>query len=379
VLDIRTDNLRKQFGAVVAVDDLTITFPAGTTTCLLGPSGCGKTTLMRMIAGLETPTHGDIYFGDQRVTRLSTRARNIGMVFQYPVVYRGSDVRANIELPLRAEKLSKAERDRRVDEVLDLLEMRHAAAADIDALDNGTRQKVAVARAVARQPKIILFDEPITNVDISSKLQLKRALKELVTRLNQTIIYVTHDQTEAMTLADQIALMKDGRIVQYATPRELYDRPNDVFGGWFLGNPGMNFVENFARSISSDGTVNSPLFATPVRLSGRSGEQLTLGIRPEHVRVFAAAQAEAVPARVTNRAIVVGGQYLVTLRIGDLVLKAKVASDTGRALGEEAWVQLPLERITLFGADGHKPDIALQPINLSTSQPPTAAAQRIQP
>lgn len=379
MLDIRTDNLRKQFGDVVAVDDLTITFPAGATTCLLGPSGCGKTTLMRMIAGLETPTHGDIYFGDQRVTRLSTRARNIGMVFQYPVVYRGSDVRANIELPLRAEKLSKAERDRRVDEVLDLLEMRHAADADLDALDNGTRQKVAVARAVARQPKIILFDEPITNVDISSKLQLKRALKELVTRLNQTIIYVTHDQTEAMTLADQIALMKDGRIVQYATPRELYDRPNDVFGGWFLGNPGMNFVENFARTIDRDGVVNSLLFATPVRLSGRSSAPLTLGIRPEHVRVHAAAHPEAVPARVVNRAIVVGGQYLVTLQIGDAVLKAKVASHTGYALGEEAWVQLPLERITLFGADGHKPDIALQPINPSNTQPLNAAAQRTQP
>jgi len=373
VLDIRTDNLRKQFGAVVAVDDLTITFPAGTTTCLLGPSGCGKTTLMRMIAGLETPTHGDIYFGDQRVTRLSTRARNIGMVFQYPVVYRGSDVRANIELPLRAEKLSQAERARRVDEVLDLLEMRHAADADIDALDNGTRQKVAVARAVARQPKIILFDEPITNVDISSKLQLKRALKELVTRLNQTIIYVTHDQTEAMTLADQIALMKDGRIVQYATPRELYDRPNDVFGGWFLGNPGMNFVENFARTIDNDGVVNSPLFAMPVRLSTRSRDQLTLGIRPEHVRVYPAAHAGAVPARVVNRAIVVGGQYLVTLQIGDATLKAKVASETGRALGEEAWVQLPLERITLFGADGHKPDITLQAIHSATNQPPGAA------
>ena len=379
MLDIRTDNLRKQFGDVVAVDDLTITFPAGTTTCLLGPSGCGKTTLMRMIAGLERPTHGDIYFGDQRVTRLSTRARNIGMVFQYPVVYRGSDVRANIELPLRAEKLSKTERDRRVDEVLDLLEMRHAADADLDALDNGTRQKVAVARAVARQPKIILFDEPITNVDISSKLQLKRALKELVTRLNQTIIYVTHDQTEAMTLADQIALMKDGRIVQYATPRELYDRPNDVFGGWFLGNPGMNFVENFARTIDRDGVVNSPLFATPVRLSGRSRDSLTLGIRPEHVRVYAAAHSDAVPARVVNRAIVVGGQYLVTLQIGDAVLKAKVASHIGHVLGEEAWVQLPLERITLFGADGHKPDIALQPINPSITQPLNVAAQRTQP
>jgi ABC-type sugar transport system ATPase subunit len=378
VLDIRTDNLRKQFGTVVAVDDLTITFPAGTTTCLLGPSGCGKTTLMRMIAGLETPTHGDIYFGDERVTRLSTRARNIGMVFQYPVVYRGSDVRANIELPLRAEKLSKAERTRRVEEVLDLLEMRHAADADIAALDNGTRQKVAVARAVARQPKIILFDEPLTNVDISSKLQLKRALKELVTRLNQTIIYVTHDQTEAMTLADQIALMKDGRIVQYATPRELYDRPNDVFGGWFLGNPGMNFVEKFARSIGGDGTVNSPLFAAPVRLSGRSGDQLTLGIRPEHVRVYPTVHPDAVPARVVSRAIVVGGQYLVTLQIGDATLKAKVASETGRALGEDAWVQLPLKRITLFGADGHKPDIALQAINSHTNQAPGSVVERTQ-
>lgn len=348
-----------------------MTFPAGTTTCLLGPSGCGKTTLMRMIAGLERPTHGDIYFGDQRVTKLSTRARNIGMVFQYPVVYRGSNVRENIELPLRAEKLSKAERSRRVEEVIDLLEMHGAVDADIDTLDNGTRQKVAVARAVARQPKIILFDEPITNVDISSKLQLKRALKELVTRLNQTIIYVTHDQTEAMTLADQIALMKDGRIVQYATPRELYDRPNDVFGGWFLGNPGMNFVENFAQSISNDGVIRSPLFAQAVQLTG-GGEQLTLGIRPEHVRVYTEAHPEAIPARITNRAIVVGGQYLTTLQVGDVTLKAKVSPETGRSLGEQAWVHLPLERITLFGIDGHKPGIALrwvanQPISQSTT------------
>ncbi|MFN3981081.1 MAG: TOBE domain-containing protein [Caldilinea sp.] len=169
-----------------------------------------------------------------------------------------------------------------------------------------------------------------------------------------------------MTLADQIALMKDGRIVQYATPRELYDRPNDVFGGWFLGNPGMNFVENFARTIGSDGIVHSPLFAAPVRLSGRSGEQLTLGIRPEHVRVYPSAHAEAVPARVVSRAIVVGGQYLVTLQAGDATLKAKVAAETGRALDETAWMHLPLERITLFGADGHKPDIALQAINPAT-------------
>ncbi|MFM7171511.1 MAG: ABC transporter ATP-binding protein [Caldilinea sp.] len=360
MLDIRVDNLRKQFGSVVAVDDLTLTFPAGTTTCLLGPSGCGKTTLMRMIAGLELPTQGEIFFGTQRVTHLSTYARKIGMVFQYPVVYRGSNVRANIELPLRAEKLSPAERTRRTEEVLDLLEMRHAADADIEELDNGTRQKVAVARAVARQPQIILFDEPITNVDISSKLQLKRALKELVTRLNQTILYVTHDQTEAMTLADQIALMKDGRIVQYAAPRELYDHPNDVFGGWFLGNPGMNFIEEFAQPAPSAEIIRSPLFAQPVRLSTPSSSRLTLGIRPEHVRIFPAAQPDTVPARVTNRAIVVGGQYLVTLLVGPFSLKAKVAPEIGHTLAEEVWAQLPFDRITLFGTDGHKPDITLQ-------------------
>ena len=359
MLDIRVENLRKEFGSVVAVDDLTITFPAGSTTCLLGPSGCGKTTLMRMIAGLETPTRGEVYFGNRCVTKLSTRARNIGMVFQYPVVYRGSNVRENIELPLRAEKLSQAERNRRIDEVIDLLEMRHAVDASIDELDNGTRQKVAVARAVARQPQIILFDEPITNVDISSKLQLKRALKELVTRLRQTILYVTHDQTEAMTLADQIALMKDGRIVQYAPPRELYDRPNDVFGGWFLGNPGMNFIENFVQE-NQEGVFTSPLFARPLRMLGTATGALTLGIRPEHVRVYPDAHPNAVPVRVLSRAIVVGGQYLLTLQVGDFVLKAKVAADVGRTLTQEAWVHVPLARVTLFGADGHQSGVALQ-------------------
>ena len=153
--DIRVENLRKEFnnGEVVAVRDLDITFPSGTTTCLLGPSGCGKTTLMRIIAGLEAPTTGDIYFDNERITHLSTRRRNIGMVFQYPVAYRGSTVRRNMELPLIAEKLAKPERDRRIAEVAELLEMTDALDRDVDTLDNGTRQKVAVARAVARFPK----------------------------------------------------------------------------------------------------------------------------------------------------------------------------------------------------------------------------------
>ena len=368
--EIRVDNLRKEFGkSVVAVRDLTMTFPEGTTTCLLGPSGCGKTTLMRMIAGLETPTRGDVSIGGRRITNLPTRKRNIGMVFQYPVVYRGSTVRQNIELPLMAERLSAAERAKRVDEVVDLLEMRHAVEMDVDELDNGTRQKVSVARAVARHPSVLLFDEPLTNVDISSRLQLKRSLKELITRLRQTIIYVTHDQTEAMTLADKIALMQDGAIVQYAAPHELYNQPNDVFGGWFLGNPGMNFVENLFESVDAAGEARSALFARPVRLrrAARPDDPashdgaLTLGIRPEHVRVGLAQSPGSVRGTLLNKSIVTGGQYLLLMDVAGHTLKAKVPADVGPALSGEVWVELPLDRVTLFDQAGHKPGFALQP------------------
>jgi ABC-type sugar transport system ATPase subunit len=359
MIDIRVQNLSKKFGDFTALKELNMTFKAGTVTCLLGPSGCGKTTLMRIIAGLEAPTTGEVFFGNEPVARLSTRQRNIGMVFQYPVVYRGINVRQNIELPLLEDKsLSKAERDKRIEEVLDILEMRDAADKEIAELDNGTRQKVACAREVARQPKIILFDEPITNVDINSKLQLKRALKELFTRLNQTIIYVTHDQTEAMTLADQIALMQEGEIAQMASPRELYNKPNDAFAGFFLGNPGMNFFEGlFAKGDAS------PLFGRAVSLSGAAADKsLTLGIRPEHVRLNLnpVANVNAVRAKVLSKAIVTGGQYLVLLKVGEFPFKAKVDSATGRGLADVAWVEFPLERIRLFEKDGHSPDASLK-------------------
>ncbi len=354
MIDITVKNLTKKFGDFTALKGLNMTFPAGMVTCLLGPSGCGKTTLMRIIAGLETPTTGEVYFGDKVVNRLSTRQRNIGMVFQYPVVYRGINVRQNIELPLTEDRsLTKAERDRRIDEVLDILEMRDAADKDITELDNGTRQKVAVARQVARQPNIILFDEPITNVDINSKLQLKRALKELFTRLKQTVIYVTHDQTEAMTLADQIALMNEGVITQMNSPRELYDEPNDVFAGFFLGNPGMNFYENI---VVKEGKVSCALFPTPVEVASAhvNHPTVTLGIRPEYVRITASQTPLAVRARIVSKAIVVGGQYLVGLKAGEIVAKAKVPSSAGVALdvGSEVWVEFPIEHVRVFSHDG---------------------------
>jgi ABC-type sugar transport system ATPase subunit len=353
--EVRLVDLHKEYPGVIAVKNVSITFTTATVTCLLGPSGCGKTTMMRIIAGLETPTAGDVFFDDDRITELPTRKRRIGMVFQYPVVYRGISVYRNIELPLLEEKLSESERKKRIRQVIDILGLADSVDKEISQLDGGTRQKVAIARTVARQPAVILFDEPITSVDAEAKVQLKRALKELTRQLRQTIIYVTHDQTEAMTLADQIALMKEGEIVQLDAPRTLYNLPNDVFGGWFLGNPGMNFFEYRVEALDGDSVLKSPLFPRDLKISGLNGQdRITVGIRPEHVRLTRKPSNLAVAGNVRRKFIVVGGHYLVSVALGDMIIKVKVDPVMGRQIENEVWVECPLDWITLFGPDGRR-------------------------
>jgi ABC-type sugar transport system ATPase subunit len=361
VADIRVEQLTKTFETLHAVDDVTFTFPSSRVTCLLGPSGCGKTTLMRIIAGLEKQTQGRVFFGDQDVSALSPSKRDIGMVFQYPVAYRGISVYRNIELPLQSMKLSKAERKRRVDDAISLLGLAASANLDVSKLDNGTRQKVSVAREVARQPEIILFDEPITNVDAASKLQLKRSLKELTRTLSQTIVYVTHDQTEAMTLADQIALMQDGKIVQCAPPRELYNHPDDRFGGWFLGNPGMIFFDVALTREGAASVLRSPLFPQPVLIEGAAPDSsaMTIGIRPEHIHVSARALPAGVPATLVRKTVQIGGQYLAALSVEGVperAFKAKVAPAAGERLPSSGpvHVELPLDRVSLFDSTGNR-------------------------
>jgi len=344
--DIHLEHLTRKFGVATAVDDVGMVFPEGTVTCLLGPSGCGKTTLMRMIAGLETPSAGRIRFGDRDVTRLSARARGVAMVFQYPVMYRTLTVAQNVALPLgRDRSLSSAERARRVDDVLDVLDLTAQRDAKIGALDMGARQKVAVGRAIARRCDVILFDEPTTNVEVHAKLALIRAFKAFQQRLRQTIVYVTHDQTEAMTLADRIALMQAGRVSQCAPPRTLYDEPDSEFGGWFLGSPGMNFCE----PVSADG--DRMMFAALDRpIAGRHAR---IGIRPEYIRVTRDPGPGRVLARVRGGCITIGGQHLLTLDVAGTELKAKVAPDAAFVAGADAWIECPLEHIVLF-RDGHR-------------------------
>ncbi len=355
--DIRLQKLRKEFKDVVAVNDVTMTFPSSKVTCLLGPSGCGKTTLLRMIAGLEEPTSGDIYFGEQRVTDLPPRKREIGMVFQYPVVYRGITVYQNIELPLVQAGVPETERKQRIWQVVEVLGLQASVHTNTDRLDGSTRQKVAVARTVARQPAIILFDEPLTNVDVDTRVQIKAALKQLTAQLKKTVLYVTHDQTDAMTLADQIALMKDGVVIQRDAPRQLYNFPTDVFGGWFLGNPGMNFFEYPIESAGDCFLLSSPLFPERLMISGNvGGRKVTIGIRPERVQIGFEPSSTAVRGRLERRSIVVGGQYLLALNVGGQRLKAKVDDATGRRAQEEVWVECPLEWVTVFDSNGQRID-----------------------
>ena len=371
--EIRVEQLTKTFGALRAVDDVSFTFPNGQVTCLLGPSGCGKTTLMRIIAGLETQTAGAVYFGDQDVSRLSPSKRNIGMVFQYPVVYRGISVYRNIELPLQSMKLSKAERTRRVEDAIQLLGLSASANLDVSKLDNGTRQKVSVAREVARQPQFILFDEPITNVDAASKLQLKRSLKELTRSLSQTIVYVTHDQTEAMTLADQIALMEEGKIVQCAPPASSTTIPTTGSGAGFSAIPGWSF-HCHALGWRNHRVLESPLSRSRLRSTaprqraptspsafGRSTSGSRLVRCPPACR-------HASRGRRSRSAVSISSP-LMSMGSAIKGFKAKVAPTAGERLPSSGQVnvELPLERVSLFDAHGIRIAASLHPAGAATS------------
>jgi len=353
--EIRVKKLRKEFKDIVAVRDVTVSFPANTLTCLLGPSGCGKTTFLRMIAGLEEPTNGEIYFGNECVNDISTRKRNISMIFQYPVIYRGLNVYRNIDLPLKRDNLSEKERRKRIEEVLEIMGLQDSIYNDVSQLDNSSRQKVAVARVMARKSPIILLDEPLTNVDIDTKDQIKKAIKDMTRKLKQTIIYVTHDQTEAMTLADKIALMNEGMIIQHDEPRDLYNYPDNMIGGWFLGNPGMNFFEVDIENNYNFRQFKCAIFEKPVHISGIENEHhITIGIRPENVKVLDKKTEMSVQCEVIRKSIVTGGQYLLVIKLGEIVFKAKVRHEPGSTIQDRVWVEFPLDSINVFGQNGNK-------------------------
>jgi multiple sugar transport system ATP-binding protein len=281
VAQIQLEHLTKVFsGDVTAVDDVSLEIGDGEFMVLVGPSGCGKSTLLRMIAGLEEVTEGRISIGGADVTELAPRRRDIAMVFQSYALYPHMSVRKNIGYGLKVRRTPKDEARRRVDEVAKLLGLEELLERKPAQLSGGQRQRVAMGRAIVREPKAFLMDEPLSNLDAKLRVEMRASLAQLHARLGVTTVYVTHDQTEAMTLGQRVAVLDGGRILQVDTPQKLYREPTDVFVAGFIGTPGMNLVE---AKLDGDSVVfgSERIPLDPGRQPARRGGPVILGIRPE--------------------------------------------------------------------------------------------------
>jgi multiple sugar transport system ATP-binding protein len=277
VAGIVLDGVSKVFGGgVVAVDDVSLEIQSGEFLVLVGPSGCGKSTLLRMIAGLEDTTGGTISIDDRDVTDLPPRARDVAMVFQSYALYPHMSVRENLGYGLRVRRTPKAEASRRVEEVAKLLGLDEMLDRKPGALSGGQRQRVAMGRAIVREPKAFLMDEPLSNLDAKLRVTMRASLASLHARLRTTTIYVTHDQVEAMTLGQRVAVMRDGRVQQVDTPQALYSSPTNLFVAAFIGSPAMNLVE----ADVADGTLAFAHYRLPVSAPMHDG-RVVVGIRPE--------------------------------------------------------------------------------------------------
>ena len=277
-------NVTKKFGDFTAVDDITMRIEDGKFTVLVGPSGCGKTTTLRMVAGLETATTGEIRIGERVVDHVPPKDRDIAMVFQNYALYPHMDVFNNMAFGLKLRKYPKDQIDKRVNEAAALLGIGEKLKSKPRELSGGQRQRVAVGRAIVRNPSVFLFDEPLSNLDAKLRVQMRTELEELHHKLQTTTLYVTHDQVEAMTLGDRIAVMKDGLIQQYASPQETYDSPSNQFVAGFIGSPSMNLVPAAATYEDGNTILSGEGFQITLpkdRSEANLPERVVLGIRPE--------------------------------------------------------------------------------------------------
>jgi multiple sugar transport system ATP-binding protein len=352
--EIRIDRVTKLFKGTRAVDDVSLTVADGQFMVLLGPSGCGKTTLLRSVAGLEQIDGGRIVIGGRDVTELPPRKRNIAMVFQSYAVFPHMTVFENVAFGLRMHKAAKADVDRHVREAAELLHIETLLDRYPAQTSGGQRQRIAVARALAMKPQVLLMDEPLSNLDALLRLEARAELKRLLGEIGATTIYVTHDQVEAMSMGDQVAVMRTGKLVQVADPLTIYDGPVDRFVGGFIGNPPMNFLSaTIERRDESAVAVLGSAGEVPIQgaagLNGHTGPVL-LGIRAENVEILPAKDGPSLRARV----LVVeplGSHNLVTLQLGDEQLKATTRPDERLERDQPVGVAIDASRIRWLDAE----------------------------
>ena len=344
--EIRIQNLHKRFDDFVAVRDSTLTVENGEFFVMLGPSGCGKTTTLRMVAGLELPTTGEIYLDGEDVTGLKASQRDIAFVFQLFALYPHKNVRKNISFPLENQGVPRAQIRERVEEVARMLRIDHLLNKAVSGLAGGDRQRVALGRAIVRRPKAFLMDEPLGTLDAEFRELMCEELRLLHDRIGATTVYVTHDQIEAMSMADKIAVMNAGVIEQYGSPTEIYHRPRSRFVAGFVGSPAMNFLSAYGpcqpgdQTVSVDGTV----VGMPRLLVGLDAEGATLGARPEHISLSDSGTLRGTVFEVEY----MGARQIVTVDTSAGRLRARTTNTQRAVRGETVGLEFRSEALVLF-------------------------------
>lgn len=355
-------NIQKSFGSIQILHDISIALQDGEFLVLVGPSGCGKSTLMNIIAGLEEPTGGLLQLDNRDITQVAPAARDISMVFQSYALYPNMTVAQNIQFPLEMRKVDKSVRAERVQSVAKLLQIEHLLERKPRQLSGGQRQRVAIGRALAREPKLYLFDEPLSNLDAQLRLDMRTEIKKLHQRLKATIVYVTHDQIEAMTLATRIAVMKGGVVQQLGTPHEVYNRPANTFVAGFMGSPRMNLAK--ALVVDHGGSLALEFQAGSAKKISMSlassfdylrrylGQEVIAGIRPETINLPTAHLEHKELQRSFTAQIVVteptGAETLAVLNFGGHEFTATLDPDLTFQVGHETQFTLDITKLVCF-------------------------------
>jgi multiple sugar transport system ATP-binding protein len=367
------ENVDKIYGDFHAVKDLNLEIADGEFMVLVGPSGCGKTTSLRMIAGLEEISGGTLRIGDRVVNDVAPKDRDIAMVFQSYALYPHMSVRDNLAFGLKLRKVPKPEIERRVNEAAETIQLQNLLDRKPKELSGGQRQRVALGRAIVREPAVFLMDEPLSNLDAKLRVQTRAEIARLHQRLETTVVYVTHDQVEAMTMGQRIAVMNEGLLMQVGPPQVLYDTPLNRFVAGFIGSPSMNFVEVTVDGSGDTARLVGPAdwsLPIPSRLretAGAAGQQLVAGFRPEHLEI---GEAGTESGSFRARADVVeylGNEELLHLNAADRDLVAIVNSAHRVRIGDIVDLTLPLDKLHLFDAES---GLAMVP---ATAQPAAVA------
>ena len=356
--DVRLRDIVKVYGRSVAVRGLNLDIADREFVVFVGPSGCGKSTTLRMIAGLETISHGELSIGGRRVNDVPSRDRGVAMVFQTYALYPHMTARQNIAFGLKLAKLARSEIDARVARAVDVLELGPCLDRKPAQLSGGQRQRVAMGRALVREPEVFLFDEPLSNLDAKLRNQMRIEIKRLQRALNVTTIYVTHDQVEAMTLADRIVVMKDGSIAQVGAPIDVFERPANQFVAGFIGAPAMNFFPGAVGSEAGGQAVRCGDFAVPLPTarftSLESGQSVILGVRPEDIVPHGHGMTPQNSVALNGQVVLsemLGNESLILLRLGKTEAMVRMQQPRPVAPGAVLPLQLNIDRLHLFNPE----------------------------